>query len=120
MFYITAEVAPREDPVARRLGEIADILFRYSRKDFNIRVGEREVRYTAYPSFVIRVDRPTTVRGLLVWPTGNRAARAFVDGRLAVEGDLLESLRTRSALAQRRVPLRLSERLKLWFKLVRI
>lgn len=120
MFYITAEVAPREDPVARRLGEIADILFRYSRKDFNIQVGEREIRYTAHPCFVVRIDRPATVRRLLARPTGNRAARAFMDGRLAVEGDLLEGLRTRRTLVQRRIPLRLSERLKLWLKLIRI
>lgn len=120
MFYVTAEVVPREDPVARRLGAIADILFRYSRKDFNIRVGEREVRYTAHPRLVVHADHPRTVRHLLVRPTGTRAARAFAAGRLDLEGDLLEGLRSRSTVTDRPVPLRLLERIKLWYQLLRI
>jgi hypothetical protein len=120
MFYVTAEVVPQKDPVARRLGEIADILFRYSRKDFNIRIGTREIRYTAHPRFVVRVDEPRTVRELLLRPTGHRAVDAFIRGRVAVEGDLLEGLRTRSALHSRPVALRPVERLKLWYHLLRV
>ena len=58
MFYTSAEVLPQGDKTAQRLGEIADILFRYSRKDFNLRVGEREVRYTDAPRFVVVIDSP--------------------------------------------------------------
>jgi hypothetical protein len=117
MFYTSAEVFPPEDKTARRLGGVADILFRSSRKDFNIRVGEVELRYTDSPRFWLVVDRPATLRRLLLRPNQYAAAEAFVDGKLEVEGDLLEGLRTKNALAERAATLRVGDKLKLAFTL---
>jgi cyclopropane-fatty-acyl-phospholipid synthase len=113
MFYTSAEVLPREDKVAQRLGEISDILFRHSRKDFNLRVGEREIRYTDSPRFVVVVDQPRTIRRLLLRPNQYAAAEAFVDRHFDIEGNLIEGLRTKNALAERAATLRTGEKLKL-------
>lgn len=120
MFYTSAEVLPREDKVAQRLGRIADILFRASRKDFNLRIGDREIRYTDNPRFVIGFDRPATIRRLLLRPNSYAAAEAFVDGHLDIEGDLLAGLRTKNALAERAETMRTGDKLKLLFHLSRI
>ncbi|MFP4559971.1 MAG: hypothetical protein ACLFRB_05910 [Thiohalorhabdus sp.] len=120
MFYTAAEVLPQQDKVARRLGTIADILFRRSRKDFNIRVGERELRYTDSPRFVIVFDSPRTVRRLILRPNEYRAAEAFVDKHLDIEGDLIAGLKTKNALIERAPTLRLGEKLKILFTLLRI
>ncbi|HKJ71314.1 MAG TPA: hypothetical protein VKA55_06140 [Gammaproteobacteria bacterium] len=120
MFYTSAEVLPSGDKVAQRLGAISDILFRHSRKDFNLRVGERELRYTDAPRFVVVVDRPRTLRRLLLRPNEYAAAEAFVDGRFDIEGDLIEGLKTKNDLAERASTLRLGDKLKLLFNLLRI
>lgn len=117
MFYTSAEVLPPEDRTARRLGSIADILFRYSRKDFNIRVGDRELRYTNNPRFVVRIDSPRTIRRLLLRANQYAAAEAFVEGEWDIEGDLLEGLRTKNDLAERAETLRTGEKLKLLVKI---
>ena len=120
MFYTAAEVLPREDKTAQRLGAVSDRLFRNSRKDFNIRVGDYEIRYTHSPRFVLLVDRPATLRRLLLRPNHYAAAEAFVDRRLDIEGDLLEGLRMKNALAERAATLRAGEKLKLALKLALI
>ncbi len=120
MFYTSAEVFPRDDRVARRLGKIADILFRYSRKDFNLRIGERQVRYTDSPEFVAVFDAPKTVRRLLLRPRSYKAGEAFVSQRLDIQGDLLAGLRTKNILTERSTTLRRTEKLKLLFHLLRI
>jgi len=117
MFYTSAEILPGEDKTARRLGRISDILFRYSRKDFNIRVGDRELRYTDSPRFVVVVDRPRTIRRLLLRPNQYAAAEAFVDQHFDIEGDLIEGLKAKNALAERAPTLRIGEKLKLLFLL---
>ncbi|MFB6261799.1 MAG: hypothetical protein ABEJ96_09290 [Thiohalorhabdaceae bacterium] len=117
MFYTSAEILPPEDKTARRLGGIADILFRYSRKDFNIRVGDRELRYTNHPSFVVRIDSPRTIRRLLLRPNQYAAAEAFVAGHWDIEGDFLEGLRTKNALAERAQSLRTRDKVKLLAKI---
>jgi len=120
MFYTSAEVSPADDPVARRIGKIADSLFQYSRKDFNLRVGEREISYTDKPQFVIVVESPKVLRRLLLRADAYRAADAYVDGRWDIEGDLLAGRRTKNTLYERAQSLRLRDRLKLAFQLLRI
>ena len=120
MFYTSAEVSPQDDKVAHRLGKIADLLFRRCRKDFNIRVGEREVLYTDNPDFTAVVDSPKTVRKLLLRPQPYAAGEAFLDKRVDIEGDLLAGLRARNLLSERPPDLRRSEKLKLLFNLLRI
>jgi len=113
MFYTSAEVLPQGDKTAQRLGEIADILFRYSRKDFNLRVGEREIRYTDSPRFVVVVDSPRTIRRLLMRGNEYAAAEAFVDRHLDIEGDLIAGLKTKNALAERAATLGPGQKFKL-------
>jgi hypothetical protein len=120
MFYTSAEVVPADDPVARRIGKVADSLFQYSRKDFNLRVGEREIRYTDRPQFVVVVQSPKVLRRLLIRANAYQAADAFVDGEWDIEGDLLAGLRTKNTLYQRAESLRLRDKLKLFFQLLRI
>ncbi|HKJ87689.1 MAG TPA: hypothetical protein VKA48_04190 [Gammaproteobacteria bacterium] len=120
MFYTAADVSPDADKVARRLGTIADILFRHARKDFNIRVGDRELRYTNHPRFVILFDSPRSVRRLLLRHNEYLAAEAFVDKRLDIEGDLIAGLKAKNALIERAPTLRLGEKIKILFNLLRI
>ena len=120
MFYISADVHPREDPTAQRLGQIADILFRYSRKDFNIRVGEREIHYTDQPRFTAVLDSPRTVRRLLLRRSPYTAGDAFVAKALEIEGDLISGLQLKSDLGNRLGTLRAGERLKILINLLRV
>lgn len=120
MFYTAAEVAPADDRVAQRIGKIADNLFQYSRKDFNIRIGEREIRYTDKPQFVLVIASPKTLRRLLLRADAYKAADAYVDGEWDIEGDLLTGLRTKNTLYERAQNLRLRDKLKLFFQLLRI
>ncbi|MFA9461116.1 hypothetical protein [Thiohalorhabdus methylotrophus] len=120
MFYTAADVFPQEDKIARRLGAIADILFRHSRKDFNIRVGDRELRYTDRPQFVIIFDSPGSVRRLLLRHNEYLAAEAFVNQQMDIEGDLIAGLKAKNTLIERARTLRLGEKLKILFILLRL
>jgi len=120
MFYLSADVHPREDPTAQRLGEIADILFRYSRKDFNLRVGQCRIQYTDHPRFTVVLDSPRTVRRLLLRRNPFLAEDTFVDGALDIEGDLIEGLKVKNDVGERQKTLRFAEKLKLLFHLLRM
>ena len=120
MFYISADVRPREDATAQRLGQIADLLFRYSRKDFNIRVGECEIHYTDQPRFTVVVDSPRTVRRLLLRRSPYAAGEAFTAKSLEIEGDLVSGLKTKADLGDRLATLRAGEKLKILLNLIRI
>jgi hypothetical protein len=120
MFYLSADVHPREDATAQRLGEIADILFRYSRKDFNIRVGQCRIRYTDHPRFTVVLDSPRTVRRLLLRRNPFLAEDTFVGGALDIEGDLIEGFKIKDDVSERQKSLRSAEKLKLLFHLLRM
>lgn len=120
MLYTSAEVVPPQDPTGQRLGQIADLLFRFVRKDFNVRIGDCELRYTADPRFVIVCDQPSTVRRLLLHPHPDRMQRAFIAKELDIEGDLLEGLRLKEVLTERSGQLGLRDKLRLFFHLLRL
>ncbi len=116
----TAEFAPPEDPIARRIGEIADILFRDSAKEFNLRVGEREVRFTHRPRFEVVLDSPRTLRQLLLRPNEYAIGEAFIDGRFDIQGDLFAGLKAKNTLIKRAETLQLQDKLRILIHLLRI
>ncbi|HKL78517.1 MAG TPA: hypothetical protein VJ985_09205 [Gammaproteobacteria bacterium] len=120
MFYLSADVHPREDPTAQKLGEVADMLFRYSRKDFNLRVGECRIEYTDNPRFTLVIDTPRTVRRLLLRRSPFATADAFIRKRVDLEGDFIEGLKLKNDLVERGRTLRPAEKLKLFFHLFRM
>jgi len=120
MLYTSAEVVPPQDPTGQRLGQIADLLFRFARKDFNLRIGSCELRYTDDPRFVIVLEEPSLVRRLLVPPRSDRIQQAFVTKALDIEGDLLEGLRLKEVLTERPAQLGLWDKLRLLFHLLRL
>ncbi len=120
MLYTSAEVVPPQDPRGQRLGQIADLLFRFARKDFNLRIGGCELRYTADPRFVIVLEGPATVRRLLLRPRPDRIQQAFVTKELDIEGDLLEGLRLKEVLTERSAQLGPMNKLRVLFHLLRL